>query len=247
MTDLVPVTAGALDAHEDPVGLVLAWTEQAALALRETHDLDDAKHVLAAVSTLEHATKARDLNATAIVAASAMRLRAERRMGQLIAEAREAGELASRGRPHLRPVPPAESNLSEGKVSSDPPPTLADHGLGYKEAAEYSRLAAVPDDEFDAAIEDEAADATAKKGTGVTRSGVLRRVNPEAEKRPEERWLEADRWFELCRKVVAGAESVATSIRFGHYPGEDVPANASTGHLQETIDALTAVKKEWDR
>jgi len=45
----------------------------------------EAKDVLAAISTLEHAVKVRDMNQQSVIAASTLRIRAERRVGELIA------------------------------------------------------------------------------------------------------------------------------------------------------------------
>ncbi len=62
-------------------------------------------------------------------------------MGQLLAAQPKA-------RPGPRPVDRSPS-------STDPPPTLAEQGLTKDESSAYQRLAAVPDDDFEEAVEAE--------------------------------------------------------------------------------------------
>jgi hypothetical protein len=241
MTDLAIIGPGELAEASDASALVLHWCEQGAAALAEATTLEEGRHVLGAISTLEHATRVRDVNAEAAVAASALRVRAERRMGELVNAEREAGRLATQ-RDGRRP-------LGVVRPDAKAPPTLADHGISRDQAAEFVRLAEVPEDTFAAAIEDAAADATAKKGLNVTRAGVLRRINPEAEKRPDERWLEADRFITTAKRLVTQSEAALAAVRFGIYPGDDLPLvpEAVERTLGEALTAITKVRAALNR
>ena len=78
--------------------------------------------------------------------AAEIRIRAERRLGQLMAEQRAAGLLHKGGRPRKKPDP------DEDAVSR--PITLADIGLTDSAADRARKLAAVPDAEFNDMVED---------------------------------------------------------------------------------------------
>lgn len=211
----------SLDVAVDPVAAVVAFCEQGRAALVQASTLEEGKHVLGALSTLEHAVKVRDLNADAVTAASAMRVRAERRVGELIRQEREAGRLAKpEDGPRLRAVRSDPLGQPEGM-----PETLADHGISYDQAAEFTRLADADEDTFERAVTDVTRDATRKpdgrqRHAAVTRSEVLRRIDPEREKSRETRWIEADKFVETCKRLAKQSDAAVTAIRFGLYPGD---------------------------
>lgn len=187
-------------------------------ALVEASSIAEGRHVLAFASTLEHATRVRDMNADAVIAASRLRVEAERRIGELIRDEREAGRLASNGQRGPALVPEKALVDNEGFSQS----TLADHGITYDEASKYGKLAAVPEAEFETVLAGVADEAKAK-GVGVTRSAVLRAVDPEAEKTPDGRWVDADRFVDACKKASKLGEVALPTIRFGQYPSGDDP------------------------
>jgi hypothetical protein len=234
-----------LDAAADPVGTVLALCDRGRAALAEAQSITEGRDVLGMLSTLEHAVKVRDLNADAVIAASAMRVRAERRVGELIRAERERGTLASTenkpGRPRLKVVDHPDD-------FSAPPQTLADVGISRDQAAEFTRLADVDEDAFEDAVEAEAERAREQGGTSVTRSGVLRRLNPEREKSPDGRWLDADRFIAACKQLADRAEAAVAAIRFGAFPGDDpLVSNEAQRQLDRAVAALTDVCRAWDR
>lgn len=235
----------ALDAATDPVGFVVACCERASEALTEAHDLTEARDILGAVSTLEHATRVKRLNETAVVAASAMRVRAERRMGELIKAERERGELAGRGRPHLTPV----ENVPQGNISQ--PSTLDDHGISRKQASEFTRLADAPADKFEAAINAEADRARKHGGTNVSRKGVLRNIDPKGERSEAERWDDGRRFTDACKRIGGLADDAISAIRFGIYPGAagDLPLAGDVIRrvISEAREALVRVDNEMRR
>ncbi len=72
------------------------------------------------------------------------------------------------------------------------PPTLADLGVS-KESAQARQLASICEEKFEEVVA-ELKEEAVKSHTGVTAGAVLRKVNPDAEKRPDERRLEVDRF-----------------------------------------------------
>src|SRR5207244_11155703 len=86
-----------LDRASDPLAAVLSMCEAGRAALVQAASVVEAKEVLSAISTLEHAVKIRDMNQEAAVAASTLRIRAERRVGELLAQQAESKERQTRG------------------------------------------------------------------------------------------------------------------------------------------------------
>jgi hypothetical protein len=72
--------------------------------------------------------------AEAVIAASTLRIRAERRVGELLRE-----QDLKPGRPKI--LAPREDS------------TLAEQGITYSDSSRYQRLAAVPEDTFEAAVD----------------------------------------------------------------------------------------------
>lgn len=74
--------------------------------------------------------------------ASRIRVRAERRMGELLKRMADSGERATPGEP-------VTQQMSRGATSA---PTLSDMGIPRDRASRAMQLAAVPEDEFEAAL-----------------------------------------------------------------------------------------------
>lgn len=183
MTDLLPAlsTPGGLPAGVDAEGWVLARCEQVSQILGDISSVTEAKAVADWVSTLDHATKLRDLNAHAVAETSALRLRAERRIGELIDAERSDGRLASMGGARVgagRPPASGEISRVESEAETPMPMTLADYGITYDQAADYAKLARVENATFEEALEKEVLEAV----RGVTRAAMLRRLAPEPQK-----------------------------------------------------------------
>lgn len=244
--EIVPSVSRALDSASDPIGFVLACCDQARMALLDAQSVTEGKNLLGALSTLEHAVKVRDLNAEAVTAASAMRVRAERRVGELIKAERDTGRLANKttGRPRLRPV----ESLGRPETYSEGPATLSDLGISHDQAAEFTRLADADEETFEAAIAGEVERSTTKGGLSVTRSGVLRAVNPEREKRHDERWADGDKFTNACQRITALADDAVTAIRFGIFPG-DLPlvGDGVRRAVSEAATSITRVDRELER
>lgn len=78
-------------------------TSRALVAIGEASNLQEGADVLGKCKVLAYLAEVKKLNNEACVKGSALAVAAERRMGQLIGQEREAGRLARQGRP-LAPV-----------------------------------------------------------------------------------------------------------------------------------------------
>jgi hypothetical protein len=213
---------------------VLAWCEQGKQAIVEAESVARAHDLLGIASTLEHAVRARDLGAEAAVAASALRVRAERRVGQLLRE---------------QPKAPPGPRPADRSARATDPPTHAEQRITKDQSSAYQRLAAVPDPAFELAVEAEERRAREQGGTNVTRSGVMRLVQPEAEMRTDEWWLAADRFTRACEDVQRHTDVATKAARFGHYPGDE-PKLVRAGierTLRNAREAIDAVLGEIER
>ncbi|MEP7115501.1 MAG: hypothetical protein ABI862_19715 [Ilumatobacteraceae bacterium] len=231
---------------------VLAWCDQGRTALERAIKLTDATNLLGVASTLDYVVRMRDMNEQAVIAASKLRIMAERRVGELIASERKAGKLDSRGGDRVR----RQTNLDGNEVGRESisliaaetdPSTLADHGITYDEASAYAKLAAVPSDQFDAVLDECAAEAIKKRGC-ITRASVLRTINPEAEKRPDERALDFERFVDSCERAHQRAGVALTAIRFGNitrdHPWPEALVNTSRRILTALATDVAAILKE---
>lgn len=99
-----------------------------------------------------------------ILWATEIKVRAERRAGEMLALAKKNGELAS---PQTGVVFGANKHLSTDSTSA--PKTLSDLGVSKDQSQRWQALAAMPDEHFETAV------ATAKESAGqVTTAFMLR-------------------------------------------------------------------------
>jgi hypothetical protein len=148
---LVAVNPATLATYDDPDASVIALCERGSLAIEQAASVADARDIRDWADTIEHAAKVRDLNHETIILASALKIRAERRIGQLKGEAKPA------------PGP------GRGKPSSE------DDGLTRNERHDFRRLAEPTDDEFDELLDEVAADAANQ--AGLSRRRVLSKID----------------------------------------------------------------------
>src|ERR1700719_884254 len=107
--------------------------DEARRALAEAHAVDEVKDIRDRAVAMEvYAKQAKD--GELIAYATEIRRRAERRLGELMAEERKAGKLAKGGQPHQR------KQKSTGSRKDPVAPTLADQGVG-KALADRARKA----------------------------------------------------------------------------------------------------------
>lgn len=137
--------------------------ETARTALAEAHRVDEVKDIRdKAQAMAAYAKQARD---TALVQwATEIKVRAERRAGEMLRASAETGERASRGRP-------PENNK---------PSTLEDLGISDKQSHRWQQVASIPDEHFEAAV------SMAKDAAGeVTTAFVMRQAKGRAKGKPK--------------------------------------------------------------
>lgn len=129
----------------------------AAVALAECKRVDEVKGWADKAAALaEYARQAQDRHLE--IDAGEIRIRAERRLGQLLAEA----EKHPGGRPETGP--------DRGPVlAEDKPKTLKESGISKNLSSRAQKIAAVPDEEFESAVKDWRADTEAARGRVVAR------------------------------------------------------------------------------
>lgn len=121
---------------------MLAQYDRARMALAEATRIDQ---VLPLRDEIEHIKlHAKQIRDRALMAdASEFQMRIERRLGVLIAAARDAGELAEKGRP---------KRLAEVFGAAEPPATLAEIGVDRKLSMKAQQAAALDDASFETVI-----------------------------------------------------------------------------------------------
>lgn len=170
--------------------------ETARTALAEAHRVDEVKNIRdKAEAMAAYARQAKD--SELIQYATEIKVRAERRCGELLARSAETGERATR-----------EKHGRGGQVASfdQTPPTLAQMGLTKDESSRYQQLAAMPADHFETAV------ATAKATAGeVTTAFMLR----EAKRMPTKKMTQADqrRLQDLNAAKARGTSMLSTYAR----------------------------------
>lgn len=141
----------------------LAMIDKARILLYEARDVQTVKQIHdSAAAAREYAQQA-NLGKEAINYASEIILRAERRMGEILAVApkNEGSRAQLQGR-----------DLSGGAVVAPPEaraPKLVDLGISKKQSARAQQIASIPEDKFEAAIEHKK-----QSGEDITPGGVLR-------------------------------------------------------------------------
>jgi hypothetical protein len=127
-------------------------------AIAEAHRVDEVKDLRDKAMALEqYARQAKNLDAER--KACEIRLRAERRAGELLKDMADTGQRATAGEP-------VKQQMSRGTTSA---PTLTDLGISRDQSSRWQKLANVPAREFEAAL----ADPVDMPTTG----GILRKQN----------------------------------------------------------------------
>ncbi len=136
--------------------------EAARAALAAAHRVDEVKTIRdKAQAMAAYAKQARDTQM--VQWATEIKVRAERRCGELLRDTAARGERAAPGEP--------VSQMSKRATSA--PPTLSDMGLTRDQSSRYQKLAAMPSEHFETAVE------TAKATAGAVTSAHMMRLADE--------------------------------------------------------------------
>jgi len=129
---------------EQPEAFPLVRYDEMCRAIDAAYQVDEVKDIRNKARAFEvYARQAK--NTEAERRACEIRLRAERKAGSLLAERDKAPGTAGMGRPPL------------GGRTAEPPndvPTLRDLGISKQQSSDWQRMAAVPEQEFEAALAD---------------------------------------------------------------------------------------------
>jgi hypothetical protein len=132
-------------------------------AIAECHAVDEVKDLRDKAMALEiYQRQAQNLEAER--KACEVRLRAERRCGEILNAMKEAGAMAKGTLKEGQQLPQSHAATTESK-------TLADLGISKTQSSRWQALARVPEHEFENALRD--------PGTKPTTSGILARTEPE--------------------------------------------------------------------
>lgn len=125
-------------------------------ALAEAHRVDEVRDVRdKAVAMQAYARQAKDTEL--INYATDIRLRAERRAGELLRAMKARGERAAVGRPNAEPVEIdkryPDDTISAVVSTGDWPPKLADLGVTKLQSSRWQKLAELPEPEFERRVD----------------------------------------------------------------------------------------------
>lgn len=144
---------------------VLVALEQAARMIAEAGRVEDVKEIRDQAMAFAHYARERDLGRQASLDAAEIKVRAERRLGELLA-----------GMPNARTGRKPELGSSAGPNS---PPTLEEMGVTKMDSHRWQRMASVPVEAFEAHV------AEARRGErDLTSAGVGRLAAPRPEPPP---------------------------------------------------------------
>jgi SAM-dependent methyltransferase len=159
------VVAKVLALREPSTAAVLDLAERGAALIQEAATVAEANVLRAQASAIEDLTRTMQLTAEAKQAAKLLRLRCERRIGELLREGQANGSIATKGA------------AGRGRQMSTATTSIDDLGLTRDESATFQRLAEVDADEFDAIV------ATKTKVGPITRAAVLEGIEEATDSR----------------------------------------------------------------
>lgn len=141
---LVQFSPSSVAEQPEPGAAVVHMLEQGRAWLVEAQTVREVKELSARAEAIRTYTRQADLGREAEDAACELRIRAERRIGQLL----QRQEKPVGGRP-------AKTGRASRPVSEPHTPTLAEMGITKDRAAQAQALANAPDETFDRAIEED--------------------------------------------------------------------------------------------
>lgn len=212
----------------------LARYDAARYALQEAVAVDEVKGIRD--KALAMAAYAKQAGDTALIEmATEIRVRAERKAGQMLAEMPKAKGTVLSGRD------------SFGGAQKEPPkntPTLAELGVTKKQSSRWQKLAAVPDEDFERAV------TAAKEVAGeVTARAIVEHRNQQKEAKPkpvktDQRDAEISGLrAELCESRANAAE-LAAMVEASDFAA--LPDDGPAKEIKRLLDELAVVKSQRD-
>ncbi len=200
--------------------------EAARTALAECQRVDEVKDIRDKSLAMEaYARQAKDTGLMQMAAES--KVRAERRLGEMLREQKAAGGMATGGQPYQ----------STGSTAEPVAPTLAEVGIDKKLSMRSQQLAAMPEQHFEAAI------ASAKETARAVSTTYMLRLGEEASKNAALRAdIERMQRDNAYKRVITAFEDAAHWLRIaaedGAAPLEDQREKMHA--LLDTINRLAA-------
>ena len=221
---------------------LLPLYEAACRALAEAKSVDEAKDVRDKADALRiYARQAK--NRQLEVDAAEVRLRAERRLGEMLRDQKEAVGLnsgtAGKGRPR--------KGGAEAEPPKDERPTLADAGIDKKLSARAQKLAAVPETKFDQMVcewRDRVASETERVTVSLMREGAIAQERQAYEQRKVEGGTVADLHALAAAGFKAGAILADPPWSYETYSGRGKQRSAERYYDTMTLDAIKALPVE---
>ena len=179
-----------------------------------------------------------------------IRIRAERKLGELIIKQKEATGLAAGGRP--KKTPQTESRgFSEGEETpqtesrgfpEDDDVTLGDMGIDYNLSSRSQKLAAVPDDEFEQTLEDRRQDISAANAKAVNK---LEKAGRKAQQRKAKTTEPPSIEVEALQETIADLQDRISGL--ARDLEEAIEDNQSLARIVESGDIAKAAEAEAKR
>ena len=210
-----------LPAMQKTGGLALYETACHALAQAKTTDeVKDLRDKSEAMRAYAHQAKNRQLE----IDAAEIRIRAERRLGELIRQQKETVGLNEGGRP------PEKTGADVEPVYK--PPTLADAGIDKKLSSHAQKVAAIPEDEFEGIVGEwrETLETANERVTTNILKAAEQAHNHRAQGTGENEWYTPNEYLDAARSVLGGFDLD--------------PASSDTA--QEKIQAASYYTKDED-
>lgn len=212
MSVALPDDVAVLDAVDDPGAFVVAALDRAKawLAQATTTDLPEVVENKRRAEAIRCYVAQKELAHDAELAATELVRRAERRIGQLIREGQENGEIKRQG--ERGPEKAADDTRS---FSAKPGPTdfAPAHELSSNGTGIYQMTDGVSDDDFEEALDE------ARQEKNMSRANVVRKVK--AKNDPESRLMERNRAHRLTQIT-----ALAATGRTSHQIAEQIGVSA---------------------
>jgi len=156
-------------------------------AIAEVHRIDEVKDIRDKAQALERYARQAN-NKEAEQQCREIRLRAERRTGELIHQQQEAGELAAQAMPG--------NQYTVGACPHGTPQPLSDFGISRKQSSKWQQLAAIPDETFEQEV----------RQPDASTASILRNHNHRAQGSGVNEWYTPETYLIAARDVMGGID-----------------------------------------